>query len=101
MVTTYIIQRILTLQAHETSLKGLLAELQLLYKFVTSFGLKTTGPLEPITIFETIQQSLVKKDSKIRNQASKILFEIHSKTGYVDTELLKDIPKNIRDNLLK
>lgn len=44
---------------------------------------------------------LLHKNPKVRTLASKILFDLHAKTGVVNTVLLKDVPKNIRDNLLK
>jgi len=57
--------------------------------------------MSPQNIFSSIHQPLLHKNQKVRNLALKILLDLHSKTGVVNTTLLKDIPKNVRDGLLK
>lgn len=57
--------------------------------------------MSPENIFSSINFPLLHKNQKVRTLASKILFDLHTKTGVVNTQLLKDIPKNIRDTLLK
>ena len=81
-------------------MKGLIAELDLLLKLLQSFGIKEDGPLHPFSVFNTIREPLVNRDSKVRNQANKIIIEIHQKTGVVSEDLLSEFPKNIKEHLL-
>ena len=105
-VSTYIISR---LESHykNSNTKGTGVMLNLLYKFITSFGInKRSSPLSPKKILKVVIPPLFHKDKEIRDISLKILLEVHSKTGLINESLFKDLnipstSQSIIDNILK
>lgn len=79
--STYLISK-LDEHQRESNQKGVYEMLNLLYKFITSFGLsKNDSPLSPKCLLKVIIQPLFHKDQEVRNVALKVLIEIQKKTG--------------------
>ena len=97
------------LQNHyeNSNTKGTGVMLNLLYKFIASFGInKIDSPLSPKKILKVIVPPLFHKDKEIRDISLKILLEIHSKTGLINESLFKDLDipstsQSIIDNIMK
>jgi hypothetical protein len=105
-VSTYIVSRLETHQKNGNT-KGTATMLNLLYKFISSFGMvKKDSALAPKKIFKVVLPSLFHKDQDIRNIALKILLEIQKKTGVVELSLFKDLnipsaSQNLIDHILQ
>ena len=105
-VSTYLISR-LDEHQNENNPKGIYEMLNLLHKFIISFGIsKSDSPLSPKTLLKVVIQPLFHKDQEIRNVALKVLTEIQRKTGCIDESIFKEdsIPsgaQNLVDNIIK
>lgn len=105
-VAAYLISRLEEHQDKNNS-KGSNVMLNLLYKFITSFGInKKDNPLKPAKILKIVIPPLFHKDQDIRTIALKILLEIQKKTGQIDASLFKEgiVPsgsQNLVENIMK
>lgn len=83
------------------NVKGILAELNLLHKFIDSFGISQKSALNVNKILPAILEPITYKDSSVRSAALKVLIEVHRKTGVITEEVLKGIPANTLESIMK